>query len=142
MSKVKQGDTVKIHYTAKMAGGNVFDTSRKRDPLEFKVGEGKVIKGIEEAVLGMNEGEKKTVTVPQEKAYGSHKSDMVIQIPRSRLPNDLEPSVGQLLEVHHPDGNSSVVTVTEVSDDSVTLDANHPLAGKELTFDIEIMEVT
>jgi len=142
MSKVKQGDTVKIHYTAKMAGGKVFDTSRKREPLEFKVGEGKVIRGIEEAVLGMDQGDKKTVTISQEKAYGPHKNEMVVQVPRERLPDDLDPRVGQLLEVRQPDGNSSVVTVTDVTTESVTLDANHPLAGKELTFDIELLEVT
>lgn len=141
MGKAKSGDSVKVHYIGKLEDGTVFDSSRDRDPLEFKLGEGQVIRGIEEAVLGMDEGERKTAKVPFEKAYGPHQEDKVMHIDRGKLPPHLEPQAGQRLQVRKPGGITTSATVTEVSESHVKLDANHPLAGKDLTFDIELVKI-
>lgn len=141
MAQVKQGDTVKIHYTGKLDDGSVFDSSVERDPLEFTLGSGQIIPGMEEAVNGMTVGEKKVVKIPAEKAYGPRREDMTAEIPRGDLPPEIEPMVGMQLQANQQDGRTMVVTVTQVQDESVTLDANHPLAGKDLTFDIELLEV-
>ena len=141
MAQAKHGDTVKVHYTGKLEDGTVFDTSINRDPLQFTIGEGQIIPGFEQAVVGMNPGESKTTKVPADKAYGSHHKEEVLVVDRNQFPVDLKPEVGQKLQIRQADGQTIVVTVTAVSESSVTLDANHPLAGKDLTFDIQLTEL-
>ncbi len=141
MAQAKQGDTVKVHYTGTLEDGSVFDSSVERAPLEFTLGAGQLIAGFDEAVSGMSPGEKKVVKIPAEKGYGPRRDEMTAEVSRSELPPDLEPKIGMQLQANQQDGRSMVVTVVEVKDESVTLDANHPLAGKELTFEIELLEV-
>lgn len=141
MPQAKNGDTVKIHYTGKLDDGNVFDSSMDRDPLEFKIGENQVIDGFEEAVVGMSPNENKTTTIPSDKAYGEYRDDMVLEVEKSQFPDDIDPKVGQQLELRQENGQRVVVTVTGISDSGVTLDANHPLAGKDLTFEIQLVEI-
>ena len=132
---------VKVHYTGKLDDGTVFDSSTGREPLQFTVGEHEVIPGFEEAVVGMNQSESKTVKVPADAAYGPRFDEMVLKVDRSRLPQDFEPQVGQQLQMKRSDGHTIIVTVSEVSESDVALDANHPLAGKDLVFDIELVEI-
>jgi len=141
MSKAKQGDTVKVHYTGKLEDGTVFDSTEDRDPIKFTVGQGQVIPGFEQAVIGMNQGETKKETVPADQAYGPYKKDMLIEVDKNKLPQNLNPEVGQELQVRQQNGQQIPVMVKEVSDSSVTLDANHPLAGRDLTFDIQLVEI-
>ncbi len=135
------GDTVKVHYTGKLDDGTIFDTSVEREPLEFTIGTGQTIPGFEAAVRGMQVGQVKTVTIPAEEAYGPHNEDMVVVVERDKLPENLNPVVGQQLQKQQENGNMAVVVVTDVSDTTITLDANHPLAGKALTFEIELLEI-
>ena len=137
----KDGDTVKVHYTGTLEDGSVFDTSRDRESLEFILGSGSMIVGFDRAVNGMQVGEIKTVTIPADEAYGPHRDELVLIIERDRLPEGLEPIVGQQLEMSQPDGRTVIVVVTDVSEASITLDANHTLAGKDLTFEIELVEI-
>ncbi len=141
MTQANYGDTVKVHYTAKLDDGTVFDSSIQRDPLEFTIGQGQIIPGFEQAVVGMQAGELKTASVPSESAYGPYRDEMVIEVDLAFFPTNVNPEVGQQLQIHQADGQSIIVTVTDVSDTSATLDANHPLAGKDLTFDIELVSV-
>lgn len=141
MGQAKQGDNVKVHYTGKLEDGTVFDSSVEREPLAFKIGAGQIIPGFEKAVEGMEPGEKTTTTIPAEEAYGPHKEEALVTVERSQLPPDLEPEVGQQLQVQKPDGQSVPVRVTEVGEAQVTLDANHPLAGRDLSFEIELVTV-
>ena len=141
MSQAQQGDTVKIHYTGTLEDGTVFDSSEGKNPLEFTLGSGQVIVGFEEAVTGMSNGEKKNVNIPADKAYGQHNKEMILQAPRDQVPSDINPEVGQQLEMGGPEGEIVIVRVVEVSDEHVTLDANPPLAGKDLTFDIELVAI-
>jgi peptidylprolyl isomerase len=138
---VKDGKTVKVHYTGTLGDGTVFDTSVEREPLEFTMGEGRVIPGFEEAVKGMKVGQSKTVTIPADKAYGPHSDDLILVIERTQLPENLNPGVGQRLQMQQENGRLSVVIVTDVSPKTITLDANHPLAGKDLTFELKLVEV-
>ncbi|MGD9110154.1 MAG: peptidylprolyl isomerase [Phycisphaerales bacterium] len=140
MAQAKAGDIVKIHFTGKLEDGSVFGTSVNSEPLEFKLGEGHIIPGLEKAVEGMNVGESKTVQVSPEHAYGQHREELVEQVGRDKFPPDVNPQVGQRFEVSNQQGQPAVVTVVEVSDSNVTLDANHPLAGKNLTFELELLE--
>jgi len=140
-AQVKNGDTVQVNYTGKLADGTVFDSSVERGPLEFTLGAGQLIPGFEKAVLGMKVGEKKTVTIPANEAYGPHRDEQVVEIPREEFPSDLTPQVGQQLVVTQQDGRQIIVVITEVSDETVTIDANHPLAGKDLTFEIELVKI-
>ena len=142
MEKAQQGNRVKVHYTGKLEDGTVFDSSSNREPLEFTIGEEQVIPGFEQAVVGMETGENKTATVPAEKAYGPYRNEMLVEVAKNQFPEDLEPEVDQQLQMKRKDGHSIIVRVADVSDDTVTLDANHPLAGKELIFDIELVEIT
>ena len=137
---VQTGDTVSVHYTGKLDDGTVFDSSVDRDPLQFTVGEGQVILGFEEAVVGMRPGESKTVKIPAEKAYGPYDKEKVGVIDRSQFQADMELKVGQKLTVKPPSGEVITATVIDVSETSVTVDANHHLAGKDLTFEIELVE--
>lgn len=149
MAQAKSGDTVKVHYTGRLEDGTVFDSSECADddcgcetgPLEFKLGEGQVIPGFERAVEGMSIGETKTVNIPVADAYGDRQDELVAQVPRSDLPPGMNPEVGQQLEVTQEDGSSFPVLVIDVADDSITLDANHPLAGKDLTFDLKLVAI-
>ena len=141
MKTAKQGNTVRIHYTGTLADGSVFDTSVGHDPLEFRIGAGKVIVGFEEAVLGMGVGEAKDVTIPASKAYGAYQDALVIKTPREHVPPDLEPQVGQRLQMGGAGGELIQVMVTEVTATHVILDANPPLAGKDLTFHIELVHI-
>ena len=138
MSQVKNGDTVKVHYTGTLADGTVFDSSLEREPLEFTLGEGQLIPGFEKAVLGMSAGESRTVTIPAEEAYGPYREEMVLEVPRTQLPADMQPQVGMQLQIGEEQGEGMVVQITQVSDTNITLDANHPLAGKDLTFNIQL----
>jgi peptidylprolyl isomerase len=143
MTQVKAGDTVKVHYTGKLDDGTVFDTSAEREPLEFTVGEGQVIPGFEQAVVGMAPGDSKTAKIGADDAYGPHRPEMVLSVERDQFPTNVEPELDQQLQIRQPDGPTFVVTVTGITDDGqqVTLDANHPLAGKDLTFEIELVEI-
>ena len=142
MTQVRDGDTVRVHYTGKLADGKTFDTSTGREPLEFTVGSGQVIPGFEQAVVGMNVGESKTVEIPTDQAYGPWREEKVIAVDRASFPENIEPQVGQRLELRQKDGRRVPVIVTGVTEFSVRLDANHLLAGKGLIFDIEIVEIT
>ena len=141
MTEAKNGDTVKVHYTGKLNDGDVFDSSEGGEPLEFTLGGGQVISGFEEAVLGMSLGESKTVEIPADKAYGERVDDLVVQIDRKEMPPDMDCEAGQKLRVGGQDGPAAVVTVLEVTEAAVTVDGNHPLAGEDLTFDIQLVEV-
>jgi peptidylprolyl isomerase len=138
----KNGDTVQVNYTGKLADGTVFDSSQGRDPLEFTLGSGNMIPGFEKAVLGMKVGEKKTVTIPSDEAYGPHLDNLVIEVNKDRLASDVNPKVGQVLQATGQNGETIRFTIIGISDNgTVTLDANHPLAGKDLTFDIELVKI-
>jgi FKBP-type peptidyl-prolyl cis-trans isomerase 2 len=142
MPRAKPGDTVRIHYTGKLEDGTVFDTSIEREPIEFTIGAGRVIPGVEEAVTGMEPGESKSATIPPEQAYGPRRDEMVTTVEREQLPAHITPAVGQQLAVQQQDGRQFNVVVTDVSDETVTIDANHELAGKNLVFDLELVEVS
>jgi peptidylprolyl isomerase len=139
--QVKAGDTVQVNYTGKLSDGTVFDSSAGKAPLEFTMGGGKIIPGFEKAVLGMKVGEKKTVTIAPADAYGLRQENMVMEVPRTQFSKEITPEVGMELESTRKDGSTIVATITKVTDTSVTLDANHPLAGKALTFDIELVKI-
>ena len=141
MSVAQEGNTVKIHYKGSLDNGNVFDTSEGRDPLEFTLGSGQVIAGFDEAVSGMAVGEKKSVKIPVDKAYGPRNEELVIAAPKEHMPADINPEIGQKLQMGGPNGELVVVTVVEISETHITLDANPPLAGEDLNFDIELVEV-
>lgn len=141
MPEAKRGDTVKVHYTGRLEDGTVFDSSQGRQPLEFQLGSGSVIPGFEEAIVGMQEGESKTALILADEAYGPYHDEMLLTVPRDQFPPDIEPEVGQDLELRQQDGQTVVVQVKDVSDGEVTLDANHPLAGEDLTFDIQLVQI-
>lgn len=141
MAQAKYGDIVKVHYTGKFDDGMVFDSSVNRGHLEFTLGEGRVIPGFEQAVIGMNPGESKTFKIQADSAYGPYHKEMVAVIDRNQFPSDPEPKAGQQLKIRKQDGETIIVTVTNVSESEVTLDANHPLAGKDLIFDIQLIDI-
>ncbi len=141
MTQVKTGDTVHIHYTGTLEDGTTFDSSQGRDPLAFQVGSGQIIPGLDSAIPGMEVGDKKTVTVPSDKAYGPVNPDMRQQVPRSDIPENIPTEVGTRLQMQTQNGQVVPVTVVAADDSAVTLDANHPLAGKDLTFDIEVVKI-
>ena len=141
MAHPRSGDTVKVHYTARLDDGRVFDSSKERDPLELTIGEGKPFPGFDEAVTQMQPGEERTVTIPADRGYGPHRPELLVAVDRTEFPNDIQPQVGQQLQVRHEQGQVSVVTVADVSDEQVTLDANHPLAGRDLTLELQLVEV-
>ncbi|RAJ00320.1 peptidylprolyl isomerase [Chitinophaga skermanii] len=141
MQAVKGGDTVRVHYHGRLTNGTTFDSSEGRQPLEFKVGAGMVIKGFDNGVLDMKVGDKKTVHIPVAEAYGPKSEEMIMDFPKSNLPEDLKPEVGMELQMSNPQGQVFPVKVAAVSDEFITLDANHPLAGEDLVFDIELVEI-
>ncbi|HKK88347.1 MAG TPA: peptidylprolyl isomerase [Saprospiraceae bacterium] len=141
MPKAKKNNKVKVHYTGRLTTGEQFDSSEGRDPLEFELGAGQMIPGFDEAVEGMELNEKKTVTLSPDQAYGPVHDQLINEVDRKQLPADMKPEVGQTLMASSPDGQQTRVQVTEVKDNSIVIDANHPLAGKELVFDIELVEI-
>jgi peptidylprolyl isomerase len=140
MTQAKAGDTVRVHYSGSLDDGTVFDSSKGGEPIEFTLGQGAVIEGFERAVAGMRVGETRTVTLPPEEAYGAVHQELVIRVERSRMPPDVAPQPGMVLEVRLENGNTARVTVTDMDEQSVTLDGNHPLAGESLTFEIELVQ--
>ena len=141
MTQTKSGDTVRIHYTGTLDDGTQFDSSDGRDPLEFALGGGQVIPGFDSAVDGMAVGENKSVTIESDQAYGERHEQLVQQVPKSVLPQDMEPAVGMQLQSQSPEGQVMNLVITEVADETITVDANHPLAGQALTFAIELVEI-
>jgi FKBP-type peptidyl-prolyl cis-trans isomerase 2 len=141
MKQVKKGDKVKVHYHGRLTSGETFDSSEGRQPLEFEVGSGSVIKGFDEGVTGMAVGEKKTVNIPVEEAYGPKNPEMLIEMPKDRFPEDMELEQGLPLMMSSGTGQDFQVVIAEIKDDAVLLDANHPLAGQELVFDLELVEI-
>ena len=137
----KNGDTVKVHYTGTLEDGTVFDSSMEGEPLEFTLGAGKMIPGFEDAITGMQVGQSKTLTIPAEEAYGPRRADRVFLVEREQLPEGLNPQVGQRLQMLQTEGPTITVIVTEVFETAIVVDANHPLAGKDLTFEIELLEI-
>ncbi len=140
MKTAAQGDTVKVHYTGTLDDGTVFDSSEGRDPLEFTIGSNSVIPGFESAVVGLTVGESTRVVIGPEDAYGPRLDGKVVVVERSRLPDEPEPEPGMVLQAQGPDG-TVLLTIADVADDQVTLDGNHPLAGQQLTFEIELAEI-
>tara|TARA_R110002020_G_scaffold364685_1_gene576976 strand:+ start:103 stop:531 length:429 start_codon:yes stop_codon:yes gene_type:complete len=141
MTEVKSGDTVAIHYTGTLQDGTTFDSSEGRDPLEFQVGSGQIIPGLDGALPGMTVGDKKVVKVPSDEAYGPTNPEMRQSVPREGIPAEIPLEVGTQLQMQTPDGQAMPVTVVDVDEATVTLDANHPLAGKDLQFDIELVKI-
>jgi peptidylprolyl isomerase len=141
MTQATAGDTVRIHYTGTLQDGSVFDSSDGRDPLEFQLGAGQIIQGLDQAIEGMAAGEQKTVTIPAAEAYGDYQAEARQTIPREQIPADIELEVGTMLQMQTPDGGAVPVQVAEVAEEAVILDANHPLAGKDLTFAVEVVSV-
>jgi peptidylprolyl isomerase len=141
MAQVELGDTVKINFTGRLDDGSVFDTSVDHDPLELRIGHKKIVPGFEDAIVGMKPGDSKTVDIPADKAFGKHQEELVEKIDRNTFPSDLAPKVGQRLKASRIGGQATMVTVTDFDESSVTIDANHSLAGQDLTFDIELLEI-
>ena len=141
MAQVKKGDKIKVHYHGKLTSGETFDSSAGREPLEFEVGSGMVIKGFDDGVTGMTVGEKKTVNIPFNEAYGAKNPEMIIEMPKDRFPKDMEIEVGMPLGMSDQEGQQFEVTIVEIKDDVVMLDANHRLAGQDLVFDLELVEI-
>lgn len=137
---VKPGDTISVHYTGKFDDGEVFDTSNGRDPLKFTVGAGQLIKGFDDAVVGMNKGDKKTVSIEPQDGYGERQDDYIVSMPKDSVPEDMDLKTGMAVQLTDQNGNPVPAIVIEIGDSEVKLDANHPLAGKRLTFEIEIAE--
>ncbi len=142
MAQAKRGDTVKIHYTGKLEDATTFETSAEHDPLQFTLGEDKMIPGFEQAVIGMKPGESKTVRVPADKAYGPYRKELTIEVDRDKIPPNLKAKVGHPLRIRLADGKTAMVKVIELSESTITLDGNHPLAGQDLTFDIQLLEIS
>jgi peptidylprolyl isomerase len=141
MGQAKANDRVKVHYTGSLKDGTVFDSSVKREPLEFTIGQSMVIPGFENGIIGMKVGEKKTIAILPDQAYGEHRDDLVGIVDRTRLPENVQPEIGMVLQARSPEGEMINVTVTAVTEDGVALDMNHPLAGKELVFEVDLIEV-
>ena len=140
MTQAKEGDTVQVEYTGKLSDGTVFDTTQDQ-PMQFTIGEGDIIPGFEDAVKGMEPGESKTTTIPADEAYGERRDDMVLTVNRDQFPQDIDLEAGQRFQIVQPDGTAFLVTIRDISESKVTLDANHPLAGKDLTFDIKLVKI-
>ena len=141
MSKAAAGNKVKVHYTGKLDNGDIFDSSTGREPLEFEIGGGMVIKGFDDGVTGMEVGEKKTIRIEAQDAYGELREDLILKAERAQIPPEIELEIGLQLQIPQPNGAPIVVTVKEINETEVTLDANHKLAGKALTFDLELVEI-
>ena len=141
MAQAKAGDKVRVHYEGQLTDGTIFDSSLKREPIEFILGQDTVIPGFEQAVIGMEAGESKDVSIPPEDGFGEYSEDLVVNIEKNILPPDINPELGMQLEVSSEEETPRVFTIAEIAEDSVTLDGNHPLAGKEIAFKIELLEI-
>ncbi len=141
MAEAMEGNTVRVHYTGTLDDGTVFDSSVGGDPLEFTIGQGQMIPGFERGVVGMEEGETRTLVIAADQAYGVHRPDGVFELDRSEIPTTIPLEVGMQLQATGPGGRPVTMTVAALSDDKITMDANHPLAGKDLTFEIEVVEI-
>ncbi len=141
MSQVQGNETVKLHYTGKLNNGQVFDTSAEREPLEVKLGQGQLIPGFEKGLVAMKVNEKKTITIPKEEAYGEVRKELFQKIPTENLPQDIKPEVGMGLMSKNPDGSERQLRVADVKEGFIIVDANHPLAGQDLTFELELLEI-
>jgi peptidylprolyl isomerase len=141
MQQAKSGDKVKVHYHGRLTNGETFDSSEGKAPLEFEIGGGMVIKGFDEGVTGMAVGEKKTVNIPSEEAYGPRNPEMLVEFPKEKFPQDMEVEIGMQLMMNNGAGQQFPVVITEIKEELVILDANHPLAGQDLVFDIELVEI-
>lgn len=141
MSIIKDGDTVKVHYTGTLESGEVFDSSEGRDPLQFTMGSGQLIPGFEKAVMGLKVGDSTETNIPSAEAYGEHNPQMEVKVEKSQLPPDMEPEIGMQLQLNQESGQPVPCQITNIKGEEITIDANHPLAGKDLTFNIEIVEI-
>ena len=141
MTQVKKGDKIKIHYHGKLTDGSTFDSSEGREPLEFEVGSGMVIPGFDEGVTGMIIGEKKTINIPAMEAYGPKQEELLMEFPLDKFPSDMKPEVGMALNMSNQDGQQFPVVIAAVNEEVVVLDGNHPLAGQDLIFDLELVEI-
>lgn len=141
MASAKPGDTVQVHYTGRLEDGTIFDSSAQREPLAFQLGAGQIIPGFEKAVEGLEPGQKTTTLIPAAEAYGPHSEDAMVKVPRSEMPPEIKPEVGQQLQMQQDNGQPITVRIVEVDESTVMLDANHPLAGKNLEFEIELVAV-
>ena len=141
MKEARVGDLVSVHYTGKLVSGEVFDSSRNRDPLEFKLGNRELITGFEAGVVGMKPGESKSLTLLPAEAFGDRREDLVVELPKDEFPQHIDPSVGLQLKLTNAGGTDLTVVITDVGNESVTLDGNHPMAGKTVVFDIELLEI-
>jgi peptidylprolyl isomerase len=141
MQQAKSGDTVKVHYHGRLTDGTTFDSSEGRTPLEFEIGSGMVIKGFDDGVTGMTVGEKKTIEIPAAEAYGESQAEMIMEFPKAQFPADMKPEIGMQLNMSNGAGQNFPVTITAIKEDTITLDANHHLAGKDLIFDLELVEI-
>jgi peptidylprolyl isomerase len=141
MKEAQVGDLVSVHYTGKLTNGEVFDSSKERDPLQFTLGKKEMLVGFEEGVVGMKPGETKSVTLNPEQAFGDRREDLMLELPKDKFPQHITPSIGLQLNLSNASGANMMVVIKEVGDDSVTLDGNHPLAGQTLVFDIELIEI-
>ena len=139
--EVKEGSTVRVHYRGTLSDGAVFDSSLDADPFEFRIGDGVVIAGFEKALMGMKKGEKKSVAIPKSDAYGDYDLNLRVSLQRSQLPVDIAYEEGMILQIQTPDGYSAQATIVEMTDETITLDGNHPLSGETLNFEIELMDV-
>ena len=141
MARAANGDKVKVNYTGRLTDGSVFDSSTDREPMEFTIGEGQLIPDFENAVVGMEPGESKKVDIASDNAYGPRRDEMVLVVDRKEIPKKIKPEVGMRLQLQQPDGKAAIVMVADVDDEKVTLDGNHPLAGEDLAFEIELLEI-
>ncbi|MFD2518648.1 FKBP-type peptidyl-prolyl cis-trans isomerase [Salinimicrobium flavum] len=141
MSQIKQNDTVRVHYTGKLADGQVFDSSLEREPIEFTLGQGQLIPGFEKGLLDMKVNEKKTIEIPSEEAYGAPREELIQEVEKNQLPEEIKPEPGMGLVSKSPDGREMNLVVTEVKEETIVVDGNHPLAGKDLIFDLEVVEI-
>lgn len=141
MPGAKNGDTVKVAYTGKLDDGSVFDTTNEGEPIEFTIGQGQVLPAFEEAVVGMDSGDSKTIMIPPDEAYGDRSDELILTMDRDQVPFDREPEVGKMYRLVQKDGQSFPVTVMDMSEETIVFDANHPLAGKDLTFDIQLVQI-
>lgn len=141
MSQVKENNTVKVHYTGKLANGQVFDTSEGREPLEFTLGQGQMIPGFENGLIDMKLNEKKTITLTKDEAFGESRPELIQEVPKNQLPPEIQPEVGMGLVSKAPDGTEHNLMIVDVKDESIIVDANHPLAGQDVVFDLEIVDI-
>jgi len=141
MSQVKADDKVKVHYTGKLSNGEVFDSSLQREPLEFQMGQGQLIPGFENGLIDMSVNEKKTIVIPSSEAYGESRPELIQEVPNDKLPPEIKPEVGMGLVSTTPEGQEIQLVVKEVKDNAIVVDGNHPLAGQELTFEVEVIAI-